>query len=105
MLSNAYAWIGKLETYDYEEITIDNTLGGVGLTSTKLTTTAKPKECFITVETAPIRYRMDGGAPTSAVGHQLFPTDSIRIDGLKNMENFRAIRISASGKIFVSYKR
>jgi len=98
--------IGKLEGYDTEEITIDNTVGGVGLTAAKLNSTPKPKEAFIFCETAQLRYYYDGTAPTTSSGFPLNPYDSIRIKGILNMENFKAIRTGAtSAKITVCYER
>lgn len=98
--------LNKYAAYDYETITIDNTSGGVGLTSGKLTTTPRPKRVFITVEDAQIRYRVDSGAPTSTVGHILNPMDIITIEGIHNLTNFKAIRTGAtSGKLQVTYER
>lgn len=98
--------IGKLYGYDTEEITIDNTTGGIGLTAAKLTTTPKPKEAFMMVETAQLRYYYDGTAPTSTSGFLLNPFDIVRIKGIKNLTNFRAIQTGAnSAKITVCYER
>lgn len=97
--------IGKHKGYDREDITVDNTSGGVGLTTSKLTTTPRPKRVFITSETASMRYTYDGTAPTSSLGHLLLPTDTLIIEGIENMTNFRAIRTGTSGKLCVTYER
>src|SRR3990167_2070747 len=88
--------IGKLYGYDTETITIDNTVGGVGLTASKLTALLKPKEVFIQCETAQCRYYYDGTAPTSTSGFILSPLDTVRIKGYSNLNNFKAIRVSAT---------
>ena len=97
--------IGKLAGYDYESITIDNTSGGIGFTASKLTTTPRPKRLYITAETAQMRYRYDGTAPTAIEGHILNPSDILTIEGIHNMNNFKAIRTGAtSGVIKVTYE-
>ena len=98
--------IGKLFGYDTEEITITNAAGGIGLTAAKLTTATKPKEVFIQCETAQCRYYYDGTAPTSTSGFLLNPYDTVRIKGIVNLTNFRAIRTGGtSAKLTVCYER
>ncbi len=46
---------------------------------------------FISVETAAIRFRLDGTAPTSTVGHPANPGDTITLWD-DELEKFRAIR-------------
>lgn len=98
--------IGKLFGYDTEEITITSAEGGIGLTASKLTTSPKPKEVFIQCETAQCRYYYDGTVPTSSSGFLLNPLDTVRIKGVSNLANFRAIRTgSTSAKLTVCYER
>ena len=99
--------IGKHVAYDTETITIDNTVGGKGFTASKLTTTPKPKRVFITTEGGQMRYYYDGTAPTTTAGHILNPiVNTLMIEGIKNLEQFRAIRTAAtSGKLVVTYER
>ena len=99
--------IGKHVGYDTETITIDNTVGGKGLTASKLTTPPRPKRVFITTEGGQMRYYYDGTAPTSSTGHILNPIiNTLMIEGIKNLEQFRAIRTgTTSGKLVVSYER
>lgn len=99
------AVIGKHKGYDREDITVDNTVGGVGFTAAKLNTTVPPKRIYITVETAQCRFTYDGTAPTAALGHPLNPFDTLYVEGLKNMRNFRAIRIGDnSSKLVCTYE-
>lgn len=96
--------IGKLFGYDYEEITVASV--AIGLTSSKLITSPKPKEVFIQCETAQCRYYYHGDDPTSSSGILLNPYDTVRIKGVANLNNFRAIRTgSTSAKLTVIYER
>ena len=99
--------IGKLIPYDFEQITIDATAGGKGLTTSKLTTDKKPKEVFITVEDAQIVYMLDGETTVTAnVGHVANPFDVIPLKGFSQLNNFKAIRKgSTSATISVTYLR
>ena len=47
---------------------------------------------IITVETADLRYRIDGLAPTASVGHLVTSGNDIVLTSLTAVENFRAIR-------------
>lgn len=86
---------------EYEAITVDNTAGG------KACTTAKYAGCtkaFITVETAQIRFTIDGTAPTTTAGHLLNPGDILKLDSAEDITAFRAIRVGAtSGVIHCTY--
>ncbi len=50
------------------------------------------KRAVITVETAQIRFRTDGTAPTAAVGHLLAAGDIVILESAEDIENFKAIR-------------
>ena len=98
------AQVGKHIGYDYEKITVADT--AIGLTSSKLTTSPQPKRVYITIETAPVRYRYDGTDPTDTEGHYMTPGSYLTITGIRNLKNFRAIRTSAISGVFrVSYER
>jgi hypothetical protein len=86
---------------DFEQLTVDNTEGGIALTASKYSNSQK---AVITVETAEIRFRVDGGVPTSTVGHIADEDDQIVLDSAEDIANFRAIRTgSTSATISVSY--
>jgi hypothetical protein len=105
---------GVLQPYAFESITIDDTVGGVGLTASKYKPGNDPNNgnasrdaarVFITVETAACRYNYDGTAPTSTTGHLLGAGDVITLVGDDAIRNFRAIRTGASSTLQVTYER
>lgn len=86
---------------EYEAITIDNTVGGKACTTAKVGTCTK---AFISVETAQIRFTIDGTAPTTTAGHLLNPGDNLKLDSAEDIAAFRAIRTGAiSGVIQCTY--
>jgi hypothetical protein len=83
----------------FEQLTIDATVGGIALTAYAANTKG-----FITVETASIRFTVNGTAPTTTVGHIADPGDVIELDSLADMAAFRAIRTtSVSAVITATY--
>jgi len=99
------AVIGKHKGYDREDITVGDTVGGVGFTASKLNTAVPPKRIYITVETAQCRFTYDGTAPLLDLGHPLNPFDTLYIEGLKNMKNFRAIKTGLNdSKLVCTYE-
>lgn len=104
---------GLYEPYDYDDITVDNTAGGVGLTAAKLRpipgSDGALKECkrvIMTVETAAMRYTYDGTAPTTSLGHLVNAGDIIVLLGQPSLDNFRAIRTGGtSADLRVTYER
>jgi hypothetical protein len=96
----------QTNAYDYEAITIADT--AIGFTAAKLApeNSEIPSSAFCTLETAQIRYRVDGGTPTASVGHLLEIGQSLILRSLDNMKNFRAIRTgSTSASLKVTYER
>lgn len=71
-------------------LTIDGTAGGIGLTVPTITPT--PDYATVTVEAGPIRYWVDGSAPTSAQGHLVADGGVFRLEGRDELKKFRAIR-------------
>ncbi len=49
-------------------------------------------DALITVETAAVRFRIDGTAPTATVGHILEPGDVLELRGVGELGKFQAIR-------------
>lgn len=106
---------------DFEQITVSSV--SIGFTASKLTVVNEPyarsggmdlsfvevkrmEEAFVTVETNPIRYTLDGTTPTAAVGHLLQPGDSLVISGVTALTTARFIRQGAAdGAISVTYFR
>ena len=100
---------GMFLPYDHESITIDATVGGVGLTASKIRPTGgharEAVRVLITVETAEIRYTYNGTAPTTTVGHILNVDDALTLYGQPSIDRFKAIRTGAtSGTIKVTYE-
>lgn len=100
---------GLYEPYDFDTITVSST--AIGLTSTKYNTTSQAmplregQYIIITVETNSIRYRIDGPAPTSSVGHILTAGSSLILLGSTPIKNFKAIAVSGDGTMMVTYLR
>ena len=49
-------------------------------------------DALITVETAAVRFRIDGTAPTATVGHVLEAGDVLTLRGIGEIGKFQAIR-------------
>lgn len=92
-----------LPVLDFE--TLDVSTSVVTLTQAKYDRTPPAVGAHITVDTAPIRWRDDGGDPSSSVGHFATPTQPpIILDTPARLAGFRAIRQGASdAKVRVSY--
>lgn len=107
---------GHLEAYDYDDIVVDNTVGGVGLTATKLKPTStqvardlgRARMVVIQVENADARYTVHtGGAPVAGGPGHLLPNGSILTLANQNiLSNFRIIRETVTNAtIRVTYYR
>lgn len=97
---------GALTPMNYEAITIDNTAGGIALSASEYITTANAAgsgvgatqrfhavSAFISVESQPIRWTVDGTAPVATTtGHKATDTDTITLNGIDAITKFRAIR-------------
>lgn len=101
---------GLYAPYEYEDLTVDNTAGGVFLAVAKV----KPGEgvlkdaqrIIMTLETAAIRYTTDGTAPTTTLGHLLNSGAILVLLGEPTISNFRAIRTGGSSGTFrCTYER
>ena len=83
----------RYDAFDYEDITVST--ASIGLTSSKydidsVRPSVQRVMCYNDAQ--PIRFRLDGTAPTSSVGHQMNDKDIIILEGYDNIEDFRAIR-------------
>jgi len=80
---------------DYESVTVATV--SIGFDATPATNNGiKPSAATITVETAQLRFRTDGTAPTSSEGHLAGVGDVIELTDRGECDNFRAIRTGAS---------
>lgn len=85
----------------YETITVANT--AIGFTASKITTPVSEAVC--TLETAQIRFRVDGTDPTSSEGHLLETGQKWSSVNAVEIGNFRAVRTGAvSGVLRCSYR-
>ena len=92
------------DAFNFESVTVGST--SVGLTQTAFNPPYLPKAQYalITVETDQIRWRYNGGAATST-SHLANVGDVIELEGINNIQNFRAIRVTADAAIRVTYER
>ncbi len=91
--------VGYGDCFAYESLDVTDT--AVALTAGTYTTDVK--KAFITLETAQIRWRIDGTDPIISEGHILETTQTLTLNGYSQIARFRAIRTGSSGKIRVSY--
>jgi hypothetical protein len=85
-----------------ERLTVDATVGGVSLT---LGTSAR--FCNMRLETAQIRFTLDGStAPTTAIGRLMEVGEILTLESIEEMEAFAAIRTGGtSGVLDIEYMR
>ena len=95
-----------MQTVSFESISVTGTAVGFTTETLKPTGDRSMKGVYVTVETAEVRFRLDGTNPTSTVGHLLQVGDILRLDNISDMANARFIRTGAtSGLLMVSYLR
>ena len=83
----------------FESVTVDDTADIL-----TAATYGTSKRALLTVETAQIRFRLDGTAPTSSVGHIANAGDQIVLASNGDIANFKAIRTtSTSATLRCSY--
>ena len=94
---------GIVPTFAYESITVDSEVRSLSSVYTDDDGNIAVK-AIITIETAQIRWRIDGGSPTSSEGHLSNPTDIILLHNSSDIKNFKATRVSATNAtIRISY--
>jgi len=89
----------------FEAVTISNAV--IGFTSSTASPAGKnPYDyALVTVEDAAMRYRVDGGLPTTLLGHLTAAADVIELESETEIRNFKAIRSTGSdSKIMVTFK-
>ncbi len=95
-----------LTAFAFESVTVSDTAGGLTAATYNPAANGRAQRAYITVETAQIRYRLDGTDPTASVGHILEVGDILIIDGNANIANANFIRTGGtSGTIRVTYER
>jgi len=79
------------------------TVGGTAVALTAATY-GNSRHAVITVETAPIRFTVDGSTPTAAQGHIANPGDILTLANQDQVRKFQAIRLTGtSATLMVSY--
>lgn len=90
----------------YESIDVEDT--AIGFTTALLRSEDDSTRCdrvFITAETAQMRFRYDGTAPTDTEGHLLNVGDPLVLDDHQSITDFKAIRTgSTSGVLKVTFE-
>lgn len=101
--------IADRDTATFETLTISSSANGVGITpAIRLPVKGsdfagmQAQEAFLTLETANIRYRLDGAAPTASVGHLLFVGQDLTLRSVNDVKNFLSIRVSSDATLTIS---
>lgn len=89
--------------FAFEKLPIDNTAGGVALTSG---TYGAAKYAEISSDGGEVRFTVDGTPPTASLGHKAAEGDIIRLESPEDIAGFRAIRTGTqNGELNVTYKQ
>lgn len=85
----------------YEVVTFDATAAGIGFTATTLTVNGQQARiCSGVLETAAIRYRIDGAAAPSATdGRPVVVGELVSISGFTALTRFRGIRTTGTSGV------
>jgi hypothetical protein len=62
-----------------------------------------PTPALISVENNSIRYRYDGGNPTSSEGHLVLPGGGLTLSGVEALTKFKVISVEDQAIIQVTY--
>lgn len=93
----------KTKAFAYEEVTVDS---GTVVSTLTAATFSGGNEAFITVEGGSMRYRIDGGDPSTIVGHLLSAGDNLRLRDIGEMNNFKAVKSGdLAGTLRVTYSK
>lgn len=93
------------EVIGFEEIAVDDTVKVLTASIYAPAQGRQASRAVITAEGGNIRYRVDGGNPTSASGHLVSEGDIFALESIYEIKNFKATRTgSVSGKLVVSYE-
>ena len=93
------------EAIGFEEITVDDTVKVLTASIYAPAQGRQASRAMITAEGGNIRYRIDGGNPTSSSGHLATEGEIFALESIYEIKNFKATRAgSASGKIVVTYE-
>lgn len=99
-MAGAVVCNGGKPAYAFESITVSTT--AIGITSTLVhqqsasAPTRDARFAVITVESQPLRYRIDGTNPDASTGHLLAAGDVLTLDNFDDIRRLRMIRSGAS---------
>jgi hypothetical protein len=79
------------------------TVGALAAVTLTVATATGKQGCFLSVETADVRFRTDGTAPTTTVGHLLYATGSMRLMHPTLLTNLKMITTAGTATVHVSY--
>lgn len=92
-----------------EHLTVDDTAGGVGVTTSKAALNRdgfEAKYGFFSIETAPLRYWFDRSVPDASNGHLVQPGQTFEVFGAENLSQLRMIRTTGTSvDVMASYAR
>jgi hypothetical protein len=91
--------------FDFDNLTVTNAVA-VTLTQSKLNPTGEvaATRVFITCETNAVRYRYDGTAPTTTIGHLFSAGDVLILEAGNNLKNLQFIATGANATISITYE-
>jgi hypothetical protein len=106
MIPTLVAMFGTLdEAFAYEALTVADTAKTL-TAATYQNATNQAVSALLSLETAEIRYTLDGTVPTTAVGHIMSAGQSMTLVNQHQLANFQAIRTGGtSGALKVTYFR
>ena len=95
----AISSLAYARAYNTESITVSNT--AIGFTSATIIPEkrTKPIQAVFIVETAQIRFTVDGTTPTTTVGFLAEIGDIVTINGEGDIKNFKAIRTGSTDAV------
>ena len=93
----------------HESLTLASTVTPTVFTSAYVTAAGQYankecKEAFCTLETANIRYTLDGTTPSTQIGHLLAANASLIIKHPADIKNFQAMKVSSDATLKVTYR-
>jgi len=92
--------------FAFEQKTVSNSAQTLTQATYKPSTGPAAESAFVTCHRGEVRYRYDGTDPTATVGHILSDGGYIRLDGMHQIESFKAIRAgSVDAELNVTYER
>jgi hypothetical protein len=92
----AISSLAYARAYNTESITVSNTAIGFTDATINPQRSIKPYKAVFVIETAQIRFTVDGSTPTTTVGFLAEIGDIVTINGEHDIEKFKAIRTGST---------